>query len=72
MKQLIVILGWITLALLTIWVLTDDSWRLIWGLNKEIIQTNIIKWVPVMLLWSPIDNMMDHLWFKYVKKKKDV
>ena len=57
---------------LATWVYLDPAWVDVWVFNKEIIMTNLAKWIPVAVMWSIADNIVDRLfqgtkiekWFK--------
>ncbi len=44
------------------WVVMDRSWVDVYIFNKSIVQTNILKWVPIAILWSFFDNVVDSLY----------
>lgn len=61
MKNLLYVLSLLAMIGLIAWILVDESWIDIWVFNKEIIMTNLAKWVPVAVMWSASDNIIDRL-----------
>jgi ABC-type maltose transport system permease subunit len=55
------ILTTIVALALILWVIFDPSWIDVWAFNKEIIMTNLARWIPVAIAWSLFDNIVDRL-----------
>lgn len=72
MKPLNIALTIVALAIV-VWIFIDPAWLDIWVFNKEIIMTNLAKWIPVAIMWSFADNVVDRLFIntkaeKWLKK----
>ncbi len=73
MKKILLYIGGFAFIALLVWVFLDPLWVDIWVFNKEIIMTNLAKWIPVAIMWSFADNMIDRLFHgtkmeKWMKK----
>lgn len=68
MKPLNIALTIVALAIV-VWIFIDPLWVDIWVFNKEIIMTNLAKWIPVAIMWSFADNIVDRLFINTKAEK---